>query len=184
MSTRLTGRALISMLSMALITGFVLSGESHAQQKNRATPKQDQKRAADELKKAANQEIKGREAEILKMAYIYLAMANHNYAGHRGKAMNQIQAAIEILDASIMKNGTKKQKAVALKEEIDAARAKFLAQNQAKVHEPQVLSNIQMTEAHRLIQSIKPGLVALNQPAVTEHVKKALQEIDISLKMH
>jgi hypothetical protein len=179
MPTRPIGHALSVLTMAALVTGLVLSAESQARQ----NPKQVEKKLAQNLKKVGNQEIKGKEAENLKLAYIFMAMANHDYEGHRVKAMNQIQAAIERLDASILKNGTANQKVVALKEEIAAARAKFLAQHQAKVHEPQALSDLQMREAHRLIQNIAPGLAALKQPVVTKHVKEALRQIEIALKI-
>jgi hypothetical protein len=183
MSTRLTSRTLSKLAMAALVLGFVLNGESRGQPKNQKLPKADEKKAAEELKKANIQELKGREAQNLKGAYIYLAMANHDYDGHRAKAMQEVQAAIELLDRSILKNGTNNQKVVALQEEIKAARAKFLAQQQGKVHEPQVLSDLQMKAGRELIQKIAPGLAMVKQPAVTGHVQKALEEIEIALEI-
>ncbi len=64
MPTRLTGGAFRVPAMAALITGLVLTGEGQAQ-----TPKPNNKKAAQELKKVVNQEIKGREAEYLNMVF-------------------------------------------------------------------------------------------------------------------
>src|SRR5438876_3258827 len=137
MPTRLTGGVLSVLALAALLTSLVLSGQSQAQQKQKSNPVQDEKKFERDLKKAAREEVKGKEAENLKVAYIYMAMANHDYDGHRGRAMNQIEAAIKSLDASILKRGTGNQKVVALQEEIAVARAKFLASQQGPIHEGQ-----------------------------------------------
>src|SRR5262249_1078309 len=65
---------------------------------------------------AAQQEVKAREAEVLREAYLFLAGAGPDDAGHRAKAMRQVHQAVEILDKRILKNGTQGQKVVALQE--------------------------------------------------------------------
>jgi phage shock protein A len=104
-----------------------------------------------------------------------MAMANHDYDGHRGKAMGNVESAVKLLDHSIMKKGTGNQKVLALEEEITSARAKFLAKHEGTVHEPQAISDMQMREAYVLIRDMTPGLAELKQPRVEEHVKKALE---------
>ena len=63
------------------------------------------------------------EAAVLKNAYILMAMGDHDYDGHRVKAMHHVHEAIKFLDHTIMKNGTKGEKIVATEDEIDTARA-------------------------------------------------------------
>lgn len=125
-----------------------------------------------------------REVESLKMAYIYMAMANHDYDGHRGKAMSEIHKAIEILDRSIMKTGNNGLRQVALREEVELHRAKFMEKHQGKMHEPQAVSDAQMREAYTILSNVHPALVQLKQPAVRDHVGHAMHEIRIALKIH
>jgi hypothetical protein len=141
---------------------------------------QQQKKAAE---KAADAQVKLSEAERLKAAYIFLAMANHDYDGFRAKAMHDLQEAARLLDASILKNGTGGQKVLALKEDIAAARAKFLAKHSATVHEPQALSDLQMREGLQLVLGVRPVLVQRKQPRVLAHVDKAIQHINTALKI-
>src|SRR5262245_22794150 len=61
-------------------------------------------------KSKVDPQVKLTEAEVLKEAYILMAMANHNYGGHRGRAMKQTEEAITMLDKSILKTGTDGQK--------------------------------------------------------------------------
>jgi hypothetical protein len=164
---------------LALFAGLLLIGESQAQQKKA----KQQEKAAKEATNVVKQEMKGKEAELLKKAYIFMAMANHDYDGHRGKAMGNVESAVKLLDHSIMKKGTGNQKVLALEEEITSARAKFLAKHEGTVHEPQAISDMQMREAYVLIRDMTPGLAELKQPRVEEHVKKALEHITIALKI-
>src|SRR5262245_34413622 len=94
---------------VALLVSLACSGESLAQKQKPPDKKPPQKK--DPVKQAADQQVKFNEAEALREAYILMAAANNAYAGHRGKAMNQVQAAVKLLDKSVLKKGTTGQKA-------------------------------------------------------------------------
>src|SRR5262249_48792132 len=121
-------------------------------------------------KAKATTEVKLKESEVLKEAYILMAGANHDYDGHRAKAMRHVEDAIKDLDTSIFKNGTNGEKVVALEEEITAARAKFAAKRSVPIHEVQQLSDLQMREAHRLLVEVHGAMVQRIQQKVREHV--------------
>src|SRR5207237_6228875 len=69
------------------------------------------------VNEAAKQEANLREAEALRVAYIMVAAANHDYDGHRVKAMKQLQEAVKILDIKVLNHGTAGQKDATLKED-------------------------------------------------------------------
>jgi hypothetical protein len=139
------------------------------------------KKEANQAKKAqakvVEQEMNLREGALLKEAYIYLAMANHNYDGHRAKAMNHVQEAAKILDAKILKNGTDGQKVLALQQDVKAYEAKFLAKLSPKEREPQALSDAQMAQGLRLLHEVKPILVKRKQTRVLNQVDTAIAEV-------
>jgi hypothetical protein len=134
-------------------------------------------------KQKAKAEIKLKESEALKEAYILMAGANHDYDGQRAKAMHQVAEAIKSLDTSILKNGSNGEKVVALEEEITAARAKFAAKRSVPVHEVQQLSDLQMREAHRLLVEVHSAMAQRNQPKVREHVDTAVKHVETALKI-
>src|SRR5262249_26449255 len=137
-------------LAAAVLATVVFTGEGQSRQQDNKPGK----KAANQAQKAANQKENLKESEALKAAFILMAMANHDYAGHRAKAMHHVEAAIKALDASVLKNGTSGQMVVALKEEITAARAQFAAQHSTGVHESQAVSDLQMREAHQLLVKV------------------------------
>ncbi len=158
---------------IALLALLALTEESSAQKKKKATP----------LEKAAKQEVNLREAHVLREAYILMAMANHNYEGHRVAAMKKVHNAIEILDGRILKKGTDGQKTVATMEDVSAARVKFIAKHSAKVHEPRVLSNLQLNEARKLLMNLREPLAAYKQPKLLGMVDGAIHEITVALSL-
>ena len=168
--------------TLATATLLLLSGTALPQNPAKQGKKlaQQQKQA---VEKVADSQVKQTEAERLRAAYIFLAMANHDYDGHRAKAMAQIHDAVHLLDASIMKNGTKGQKVLAHDEDVAAARAKFVAKHSAKVHEPQALSDLQMREGLKLVASVQPVVAKRKQPRVLAHVDKAIEHINIALRI-
>ncbi len=169
--TRKSRLALLPAVFAVLLLGPVALGQGKGK-KDKSTS----------LEKAAKQATISKEAEVLRAAYILMAGANHNYEGHRVKAMREVHAAVSILDRGILKSGTDGQKMVALQEDIIAARAKFLAKHAAKVHEPQALSDLQMREAHRLLVELRGVLGRNKQPKVLHHVDRAIREIQLALK--
>lgn len=131
--------------------------------------------------KQAKQAVKVQEAVTLKDAYVLIAMADHDYDGHRVKAMGHVEHAIKRLDDSIMKNGTNGQKVIAAQDEIAVARAKFLAKQRGPLPEGQKLSDLQMREALQLIAKVHGASAVQKQPKVHEHVGNAIKQINIAL---
>jgi hypothetical protein len=158
----------------AVLAVLTFGAESQAQQKKKPPPP---------VVQAAQQEVKSKEAEILREAYILMAAANHNYDGHRVKAMHQVEEAVGILDKSIFKKGTNGQRVLALKEDIAAAQAKFIAQHSAKEHEPQALSDLQMREAGAMLLNVRGALEKNQQGKVLHHVDEAIKQVNIALKI-
>src|SRR5262249_16041863 len=74
------------------------------------------KKRVEEVRKLVQEEYKGKESEALKEAYVLVAAANHDYDGHRGKAMKQIELAFDVLDRNIMKNGSLQQRVKTLQQ--------------------------------------------------------------------
>ncbi len=144
---------------------------------------QGKKKQAEKAEKAAKQGARPKEAEILREAWILMAGANHDYDGHRVKAMHAVHAAVEILDKGLLKNGSGGQKLVAHEEEVQAARAKFVAKQSGAVHEPQQLSDLQMREARGLLLEVQGALAKNKQEKVLAHVNEAIKQVHIALKI-
>lgn len=92
-------------------------------------------------------------ADLLAQAYTNLAQADHDYQGHRVKAMKQIAAAGKLLGLNLHGHG--------------------------KGHEKQGVSDDQLRAAQALLAQARPGL---NGKAL-KHVDRALQELSIALKI-
>lgn len=90
---------------------------------------------------------------LLDDAYATLAQGDHDYGGHRVKAMKQIEAAVKELDGKIDGNG--------------------------HGHEPQGTSDAQMHAAEDLLQQAVPSLPA----RALKHVNKAIIEINDGLAL-
>ena len=91
--------------------------------------------------------------DLLKQAYATLSVADHDYQGHRVRAMKQIEAAASVVGVSVAGNG--------------------------KGHEAQVVSDQQLRTAQTLLQQARPGLPAKAQ----KHVDKALEQITTALSI-
>jgi hypothetical protein len=91
---------------------------------------------------------------LLDDAYATLAQGDHDYGGHRIRAMKQIEAAVNDLDGKIGGNG--------------------------HGHEPQGTSDAQMKAAEALLQQAVPGLPA----KALKRVNKAIIEINDGLAIH
>jgi hypothetical protein len=131
----------------------------------------------------ASQALKGKEADILTSAYVLLAAANHDYNGHRAKAMKEVEHACNKLEASIAKNGTVDQKIKAIKDANAEALAKNRAASDATLHEPQVASDSQLVMADALIQRVAAYMSANKQSRGLSHMTTAHQEIGIALSI-
>src|SRR5438552_4050448 len=122
-------------ITFVVITVLLLAGSPVQAQK---------KRAEKNAEEAAKQQANFKEAEALRVAYIMVAAANHDYDGHRVKAMKQLQEAVKILDIKVLNHGTSAQKDATLKEDHVDALVKEAAKHTPKVHEGQRASDAQM----------------------------------------
>lgn len=94
--------------------------------------------------------------EELAHAYILLKLANADYAGHRAKAMKELETAGKDLGLSLEGRGSK--------------------------HERQLKSDEQVTEARRLLREARDKLEARDRDRAAAHLEKAIAEIDAALK--
>jgi len=92
-------------------------------------------------------------AGLLTQAYNALSIADHDYQGHRVRAMKQIEAAAK--DVGVTLGG------------------------QGKGHEQQVVSDQQLRTAQGLLQQALPGLPKNAQ----NHVQKALAQLSTALSI-
>jgi hypothetical protein len=90
---------------------------------------------------------------LLRQAYVTLAMADHDYKGHRAEAMKQIEAAAKILRADIRGDG--------------------------RGHEKQGVSDEQLRIARTMLEQARVGL----RGKALKHVDRAIKQINIALKI-
>jgi hypothetical protein len=95
------------------------------------------------------------EINLLKQAYATLAMADHDYKGHRVKAMKAIDAACKTFGLDITGSG--------------------------KGHEKQGISDAQLRQAQQEVQQASQIAGGLNQAKVVKHLEKAISEISEAL---
>ena len=95
--------------------------------------------------------------EELAHAYILLKLANADYAGHRAKAMKELETAGKDLGLSLEGRGSE--------------------------HERQLKSDEQVTEARRLLREARDKLEARDRDRAAAHLEKAIVEIDAALKV-
>jgi hypothetical protein len=88
---------------------------------------------------------------LLSQAYAALSVADHDYQGHRVRAMKNIEDAAKELGVALQGNG--------------------------KGHEQQAASDQQLRTAQSLLQQALPGL----PKKASRHVEKALEQISIAL---
>jgi hypothetical protein len=91
----------------------------------------------------------------LRQAYTTLAVADHDYKGHRVKAMRAIEAACDILGSDIRDKG--------------------------KGREKQAVSDSQLREAQGFVQQARGIAAQQNQAKVIQHLTMAINEISIAL---
>jgi hypothetical protein len=103
--------------------------------------------------------------QSLKSAHKLLAEADRDYKGHRAMAMRRVHMALKELGAAPAGAGTKK-----------AARA-----GKSGERESQAASDAKMRQALQILQGISTG--TSGKPAVTEHIKGAIKEINTALSV-
>ncbi len=139
-----------------------------------------QKRAA-EAQRQAHLAMKTKMAHQLTSAYILLAAANNDYAGHKGRAMGHVQSAINILDAAILRNGQVAARTNAIKDMQKATSAWFASALKGIGPETQILSDGQVRQAIQLLKNAQLVLGQNRQVDAFNHVGNAIQELDRAL---
>lgn len=96
------------------------------------------------------------EADMLHRAYHILATGDHDYHGHRIKAMEQVHKAADMLGVDLTGDD--------------------------KDHEKQVLSDDKLREARGLLEHVLGASEVKDQKRIAKHIKGAIKEIDAALK--
>jgi hypothetical protein len=97
------------------------------------------------------------EARALTGAYRILATGDHDYKGHRVKAMHQIETAGKLLGMSLAGDAKDRQK--------------------------QVLSDDKLREARGLLETVLGAAEVRNQPRISKHITEAINQINIALSI-
>ncbi len=92
-------------------------------------------------------------AQVLRQAYVHLAVADHDYKGHRVRAMKQIEAAAKLLGIDLKGDG--------------------------KGHEVQGVSDEHLRTAQGLLQQAAPGLTG--KPLT--HINNAIKQLTTALSI-
>ena len=100
-----------------------------------------------------------KEAEIdgLRKAYLNLVAGNHDYKGHRAKALKHVEAAGQALGLNIAGDG--------------------------KAHSQQKNSDTDLNAAKAALQSVLEIAKTQGQPQLEKNVTAAIKEIDTALKI-
>jgi hypothetical protein len=96
------------------------------------------------------------EAGMLHRAYRILATGDHDYKGHRAKAMHAVESAAKLLGLDL--------------------------KGDYKEHEVQVLSDDKLREARGLLQNVLLNAEVKGQPHISKHINKAIEEINAGLE--
>jgi hypothetical protein len=97
------------------------------------------------------------EAKALTRAYRILATGDHDYKGHRVKAMHQIEAAAKLLGVEL--------------------------RGDAKDRQKQVLSDDKLRDARGLLEIVLNSAEVKSQPRISKHISDAIEQINIALKI-
>ena len=128
--------------------------------------------------------LRFQEAQSLRQAYSALAAGNHDYNGHRAKAMEELKAALKILDGVVLKNGTAQQKTATTQGQTAVQNAQKGASQTSTVHEDQASSDKLLQQAAQILGPVQASMVAhKQQPKVLARVNAAINEINTALKI-
>jgi len=94
--------------------------------------------------------------EELAHAYFLLKTADHDYGGHKGRAMQAVEEAGKALGLKLESHGSE--------------------------HEHQWKSDERLAEARRLLRDARDKLEARDRDRAAAHVEKAITETDAALK--
>jgi hypothetical protein len=124
------------------------------------------------------------QAQALRQAFVALAGANHDYNGHRVKAMHAVKHAVKMLDDHVMRHGTAPLQAATQQGQAAVAAAEKAAKATRMVHEPQPASDAALGQAGQVLQQVRPALVANKQHRILKQVDAASRHINIALKIN
>jgi hypothetical protein len=173
---QLAETSLLSVLT--LVVGLTVPAASQADNKQKPPPG-----AKGGPAKPAAKVSPFQEAQVLRQAYIVLAGANHDYNGHRVKAMQDVKAALHILDEHVMKHGSAADKAATKQGNTEVAQADAAAKRTPLFHEPQPVSDRAMRQGNALLVEVQGILARQNQKRVLAHVDAALKQVAVALKV-
>jgi hypothetical protein len=97
------------------------------------------------------------EAKALTRAYLILATGDHDYQGHRVKAMHQIEAAGKLLGMDLAGGAKDRQK--------------------------QVLSDDKLRDARGLLEIVLNAAEVKAQPRISKHISEAINQINVALSV-
>ena len=97
------------------------------------------------------------EAKMLRQAYIILATGDHDYRGHRVRAMHQIEAAGDLLGLNL--------------------------RGDAKDKQPQVLSDAKLREAQGLLQNVLNSAEVKSEKHISKHIVEAINQLSAALSI-
>jgi hypothetical protein len=97
------------------------------------------------------------EAGMLQNAYVILATGDHDYQGHRVRAMHQIETAARLLGMNIT--------------------------GSAKDRQLQPLSDAKLREASGLLSTVLGSAEVKDQVRVTKHITEAINQINVALSI-
>jgi hypothetical protein len=98
------------------------------------------------------------EAKALTRAYRILATGDHDYKGHRVKAMHQVEAAAKLLGVDLGGDAKDRQK--------------------------QVLSDDKLRDAQGLLEIVLNSAEVKAQPRISKHISEAINQINVALSIH
>jgi hypothetical protein len=99
----------------------------------------------------------GAEADVLRRAYRILATGDHDYKGHRARAMHAVEEAGKLLDMDLA--------------------------GDLKDRTPQPLSDDKLREAQGLITEVLGAAEVKDQKRITKHLKEAVNQINTALSI-
>jgi hypothetical protein len=90
-------------------------------------------------------------------AYVLLKLANHNYGGHKGAAIKELEAAGHELGLDLKARGSE--------------------------HERQMKSDELLAEAGRILHETRDRLDAHDRERAAAHVNEAIHQVDMALRV-
>lgn len=134
--------------------------------------------------------VEAAEVAALRPAFELLKTADHDYQGHRVKAMAAIATACRLMGTEILPPEThaKLETARAGRGRGDATTTTHptTTRGRGEKHattepEPQSQSDDQLKQAQAIVQKVKDGIPAGKQPRITERLAEAISEITTAL---